>query len=66
MSHNTGRLTKKTPEGFTHGLFTRFKSVKALQDYLVHEQKVDVADKLIIPFFSVWELIPNRFEATSF
>ncbi|OAE24919.1 hypothetical protein AXG93_2931s1620 [Marchantia polymorpha subsp. ruderalis] len=59
---SVGRLTKKTPEGFTHGLFTRFKSVKALQDYLVHEQKVDVADKLIIPFFSE----PNGIAMTDF
>ncbi|KAG6547769.1 hypothetical protein Mapa_010582 [Marchantia paleacea] len=59
---SVGRLTKKTPEGFTHGLFTRFKSVKALQDYLVHEQKVEVANKLIIPFFSE----PNGLAMTDF
>ncbi|KAL2622930.1 hypothetical protein R1flu_003135 [Riccia fluitans] len=47
-----GRLIAKTPTGYTHGLFTRFKSEKGMKDYWLDEKRLEVAQQLVIPFFS--------------
>lgn len=46
-----GRLVKKTPEGYTHALFSRFPNKQAVDEYMESPARWRVAQDLVIPYF---------------
>ncbi|CAM6094979.1 unnamed protein product [Calypogeia fissa] len=46
-----GRLVQKTPEGFTHALFSRFPNKQAVDDYMESPTRWRVAQDLVIPYY---------------